>query len=175
MYFLCSHNHSVERLLENYPCLPSGIGRCSRNNHFVQSSQTWQPIRQHFTKCYPSASRWGLWHKAAGAFAQGTVTAQEQGSERNHCWRWICSPALISQLPAPTAALHVDFLCLHLCCAPHSCRAAHSHSRSTHACGPGSCCAALHNAALGLGLFAQGIAFLKPSWSQHHRQHPSEG
>ena len=75
VFSLLTH-HSVERLLENYPCLPSGIGRCSRNNHFVQSSQTWQPITQHFTKCYPSASRWGLWHKAAGAFAQATVTAQ---------------------------------------------------------------------------------------------------
>ena len=37
--------HRIESLLQNYSQLPTGGGRCSRNNHFVQSIQTGQPLQ----------------------------------------------------------------------------------------------------------------------------------
>ena len=37
--------HWIESLLQNYSQLPTGGGRCSRNNHFVQSNQTGQPLQ----------------------------------------------------------------------------------------------------------------------------------
>ena len=36
--------HWIESLLQNYSQLPPGGGRCSRNNHSVQSIQTGQPF-----------------------------------------------------------------------------------------------------------------------------------
>ena len=36
--------HWIESLLQNYSQLPTGGGRCSRNNHSVQSIQTGQPF-----------------------------------------------------------------------------------------------------------------------------------
>ena len=37
--------HWIESLLQNYSQLPTGGGSCSRNNHFVQSIQTGQPLQ----------------------------------------------------------------------------------------------------------------------------------
>ena len=37
--------HWIESLLQNYSQLPTGGGRCSRNNHSVQSIQTGQPLQ----------------------------------------------------------------------------------------------------------------------------------
>ena len=37
--------HWIESLLQNYSQLPTGGGRCSRNNHSVQSTQTGQPLQ----------------------------------------------------------------------------------------------------------------------------------
>ena len=37
--------HWIESLLQNYSQLPTGGGSCSRNNRFVQSIQTGQPLQ----------------------------------------------------------------------------------------------------------------------------------
>ena len=37
--------HWIESLLQNNPRLPTGVGNCSRNNHFVQSIQTGQLLQ----------------------------------------------------------------------------------------------------------------------------------
>ena len=37
--------HWIESLLQNYSQLPTGGGRCSTNNHSVQSIQTGQPLQ----------------------------------------------------------------------------------------------------------------------------------
>ena len=69
--------HWIESLLQNYSQLPTGGGRCSRNNHCaVYSNGTAVAIRSIGPSRCPSASRWGLWHKAADAFARSTLRAQ---------------------------------------------------------------------------------------------------
>ena len=58
--------HWIESLLQNYSQLPTGGGSCSRNNHCaVYSNGTAVAIRSIGPSRCPSASRWGLWHKAA--------------------------------------------------------------------------------------------------------------
>ena len=69
--------HWIESLLQNYSQLPTGGGSCSRNNHCaVYSNGTAVAIRSIGPSRCPSASRWGLWHKAADAFARSTLRAQ---------------------------------------------------------------------------------------------------
>ena len=69
--------HWIESLLQNYSQLPTGGGSCSRNNHCaVYSNGTAVAIRSTGPSRCPSASRWGLWHKAADAFARSTLRAQ---------------------------------------------------------------------------------------------------
>ena len=46
--------HWIESLLQNYSQLPTGGGRCSTNNHSVQSIQTGQPCPRISSACMPA-------------------------------------------------------------------------------------------------------------------------
>ena len=66
-HFLCSHSTGSRDFFRT----------TSRNNHCaVYSNGTAVAIRSIGPSRCPSASRWGLWHKAADAFARSTLRAQ---------------------------------------------------------------------------------------------------
>ena len=66
-HFLCSHSTGLRVFFRT----------TSRNNHCaVYSNGTAVAIRSIGPSRCPSASRWGLWHKAADAFARSTLRAQ---------------------------------------------------------------------------------------------------
>ena len=66
-HFLCSHSTGSRDFFRT----------TSRNNHCaVYSNGTAVAIRSTGPSRCPSASRWGLWHKAADAFARSTLRAQ---------------------------------------------------------------------------------------------------
>ena len=66
-HFLCSHSTGSRDFFKT----------TSRNNHCaVYSNGTAVAIRSIGPSRCPSASRWGLWHKAADAFARSTLRAQ---------------------------------------------------------------------------------------------------
>ena len=66
-HFLCSHSTGSRDFFRT----------TSRNNHSaVYSNGTAVAIHSIGPSRCPSASRWGLWHKAADAFAHSTLRAQ---------------------------------------------------------------------------------------------------
>ena len=76
-HFLCSHSTGLRVFFRTTLSCPLAGGSCSRNNHCaVYSNGTAVAIRSIGPSRCPSASRWGLWHKAADAFARSTLRAQ---------------------------------------------------------------------------------------------------